>query len=91
MQVWGDDMDREITAWVTKYALTQGILKVDGKVDGEYALMLEFGEQDYAHSNNWHRTEKAALERAEEMRISKIASLKKSLAKMESLKIKVVT
>lgn len=83
-------MDREITAWVTKYALTQGILKVHGQVDEDFSGMLHFGYSESVFGKQWHRTEKAAIERAEDMRVAKIASLKKSLAKMESLEIKVV-
>jgi len=41
----------------------------------------------YAHGegNDWHRSAKQALERAEDMRKKKIASLRKSIAKLEAM------
>ena len=72
-----------IPAWVTTYALTIGIKFVRGVVryDGRGLL---YG-RGYAHTKAWHRTPEDALARAEEMRVKKIASLKKQLAKLESL------
>lgn len=83
--------NENITAWVTKYALTTGIQKVSGTVCHETSsTMLRYsdpanGFKEFVHGNDWHRTPKAALARAEEMRKAKIASLKKSLAKLESM------
>jgi len=83
--------NENITAWVTKYALTTGIQKVIGSVRHETSSgMLSYpGEcRDWpvsVHGKDWHRTPEAALARAEEMRKAKIASLKKSLAKLESM------
>lgn len=85
--------NEDITAWVTKYALTDGIQKISGNVCNEtndkllrYKNMGSSGMY-YSHAwgNEWHRTPEAALARAEEMRKNKIASLKKSLAKLESM------
>ena len=82
--------NENITAWVTKYALTDGIQKVSGTVRHETSSdMLSYIGSRYdwrecVHDNDWHRTPEAALARAEEMRKNKIASLKKSLAKMEA-------
>lgn len=81
-------------AWVTKYALTNGVIKVSGKVDHEneisstvFTYRLPGDSYDtYAHGNDWHRTEQEALERAEKMRARKIASLKKQIAKLEAMK-----
>lgn len=76
-----------ITAWVTKYALTTGIERVEGEVNhGISSSMFSYGPMSGAHGNDWHRTPEAALARAEEMRTAKIASLKKSVAKIEKLK-----
>lgn len=83
--------NEDITAWVTKYALTSGIQKVSGTVRHETSsAMLSYpGEcRDWpvsVHGNDWHRTPEAALARAEEMRKAKIASLKKSIAKLEAM------
>jgi hypothetical protein len=84
-------MKREIfTAWVTKYALTEGIEAVKAEWCSDISdKMITYGEEGYsrqsAHGNDWHRTPEAALARAEEMRAAKVASLKKSLAKMERM------
>lgn len=77
-----------IKAWITKHALTEGIEVVDAEVCGDGGMIaygnVGYGSQ-YAHRKDWHRTPEAALARAEEMRKAKIASLKKSIAKMEAL------
>jgi len=82
--------NENITAWVTKYALTSGIHKVSGEVRHETSSkMLRYiktssgRHYSFARGNEWHRTPEAALERAEKMREAKIAALKKSLAKLE--------
>ena len=82
--------NEDITAWVTRYALTTGIQKVSGTVCHETSsTMLCYsdpanGSKKFVHGNDWHRTPKAALARAEKMRKAKIASLKKSIAKLEA-------
>ena len=84
------EMENEhIKAWVTKYALTEGISLVDGEVcHGISSGMLSYGRYGTAHGKDWHRTPEAAIARAEEMRKKKIASLRKSIAKMEALAFK---
>ena len=84
--------NENITAWVTKYALTSGIQKVGGTVRQTNSNMLVYQAKTssgmhYSHAwgNEWHRTPEAALARAEEMRKNKIASLKKSIAKLEAM------
>jgi hypothetical protein len=78
-----------ITAWLTTYALTSGISVVKGEVCHDInSRMLAYGPLSCAHGNDWHRTPEAALARAEEMRLAKIASLKKSLGKLERMTFK---
>lgn len=79
--------NEDITAWVTKYALTDGIQKVSGTVRHETSsdMLSRVGFRECLHGNDWHRTPEAALARAEEMRKNKIASLKKSIAKLEAM------
>ena len=78
--------DEKAIAWVTRYALTDGIRAVKGSVCHNISSgMLDYGAGSYAHGNDWHRTPEAALARAEEMRVAKIASLKKSIAKLEKM------
>lgn len=75
-----------ITAWVTKYALTNGILLEKGEVcNYTSGTMFSYGTFGHAHGNDWHRTPEAAIARAEEMRKKKIESLKKQIAKLEKM------
>ena len=83
-------MDKKITAWVTKYALTEGVLKVRGEVSSQYPKFFDYGAWNAAKSQEWFRCEQDALDRAATMRVNKIASLEKQLAKMHALKIQVV-
>lgn len=80
----------KVRAWVTRYALSDGVYMVEGDVcHGICSTMLKWrvksGGTATAHGKGWHRTPEAALARAEEMRIAKIESLKKSIKKMEAL------
>lgn len=76
--------------WITKYALSSGIVQRTGNrsentpsmfcVDGERR-----GEFFDGEGRDWHTTESAAITRAEAMRVAKIASLRKQIAKLEKL------
>lgn len=80
------EQDEHITAWVTTWALTRGILRVNGRVCHNISSkMLSFGQHGCAHGKDWHRTPAAAVARAQEMRKDKIASLRKSIKKLESM------
>ncbi len=86
---------KKITAWVTKYALTTGIEKHESSTtfsDGMIRVRPEEGGLDqFFHGKDWHKTEKAANERAEEMRLKKILSLKKQLKRYESMSFNPIT
>ncbi len=71
--------------WVTKWALTRGILDYDsaevsasdGKVSinmGSYLL--------HFHKPFWHTTREAAVEHANQLCVRKIAALKKQIKKL---------
>ena len=78
--------DEPIVAWITAYALTKGILKVNGVVCHSVSgNMIKYGQYETAHGKDWHRTPDAALARAEEMRKDKIASVRKQLTKLENI------
>jgi len=82
-----------IRAYVTKYALTKGVLEIDGEVccdidDEMFVWTSESGYSMSAHGKDWHRTLDEAIKRAEEMRANKIASLKKSIVKLEEMNFK---
>lgn len=85
-------MNDEIEVWVTKYALTSGIFRVNAKICSNVSSsMISYRESNarfdqYAHGNDWHKTEVEAIARAEQMRTKKIASLKKQIAKLEAMK-----
>ena len=77
--------------WITKYALTAGIQEREAEIDesdGTAAVKQERYHADYYHGEgrDWHRTLEGAIARAEEMRATKIASLRKSIVKMEKLR-----
>jgi len=80
-------MSQKTVVWITKYALTSGIDKVVATVLD--TGMVTYGNigwrHQYAHGKDWHRTPESAIARAEEMRTAKIASLKKSIAKLEKM------
>ena len=87
-------MIENFKAYVTKYALTDGIVIVDAEASENSIGMISYKKPGhwatmFAHGKDWHRTEQAALARAEEMRKKKIVSLEKSIDKMRSLEIKV--
>lgn len=75
--------------FITKFALTKGILRKTGRVnDGMAVYRLDGAQYDsYAHGEgkDWTRTGLAAIQRAHQMRLAKIASLKKQIAKLEAM------
>lgn len=76
------------TVFVTKYALTKGIFEreVEDCFDISPDLVSVVGSwSEYYHANDWHRTREEAVARAEQMRIAKIGSLKKQIARLEKL------
>ena len=73
--------------YVTKYALTAGIKEHEAEIDGSMATVRNPGfVAQHFHGNDWHYGPRCASERAEEMRIAKIASLRKHIAKLEAVK-----
>lgn len=79
-----------MTAFITKYALTQGILKVEGEVSDKVPTMLFYNENltgnsfaCYAHGSDWHRTFEEAVVQAERMRTKKLGSLAKEVERIQ--------
>lgn len=74
-------------AWITKYALTEGIFSVDTEIiDGDKAISYVLhGSRSFSHGNDWHTNKNIANKRAEVMRVTKIASLKKQIIKLEKM------
>lgn len=81
----------KIRVWITKYALTDGIREATCEIDGDMACRREnmFLQCFHGEGKEWHRTLESAQRKAEEMRTAKIASLRKQIAKLEGLQIKV--
>lgn len=86
------------TAYVTKYALTTGILKIVAEdcFDTATGMIVQVepktktGWSTYYHKGDWFATESEAMERAKEKRRKKLASLRKQFDRLEKLEIKVV-
>jgi hypothetical protein len=79
----------KIKAWITKYALTTGILEVDGIVRQRSTLEYRRSEDhwtDYANGKDWHRSKSLALARARTMRDRRIEALKRKITALEAMK-----
>lgn len=79
--------DEKITVWITKYALTTGISQMEVQTyedSPNVAKTLEAYPQ-YFHGDDWHRDKSSAIAKAESMRVKKISSLKKQIARLENL------
>lgn len=77
-----------IDVWITKYALTDGVEKVQAEHSPSYPGMVTVRSGIYPqsfHGMDWHRTEADALARAEQMRLKRVAALKKQLARLQKL------
>lgn len=73
--------------YITKYALTKGILEKEVEDCGNG--MVRENENHfptYYHGTDWHKDKQSAIDKAEEMRKKKIASLKKQIEKLEKMK-----
>ncbi len=73
--------------FITKYALTAGIECREATACTNNADLI-VSDRQYFHGEGreWHRTFEDAVKRAEEMRLAKIESLEKSLAKFRALR-----
>lgn len=84
--------NEDIDVYITKYALTTGISHVLARVvkdtNGQMIEVKMGVHIVYFHGEgkDWHRTKESAIERADEMRMKKITSLRKQIKKLESLK-----
>lgn len=74
--------------YITKYALTKGILIKDAEDRYEGMIRIKRSSCFYTQYFNvpdWHKTKKAAIKQANEMKKKKIASLKKQLNRIQAL------
>jgi hypothetical protein len=89
------DETKKFKAWITKYALTQGIYEIGAVVcdtdesgDMIEEIKLAAATSNYYHGKgrDWHETKESAIACAEEMRKKKIAAMKKQIVKLEQMK-----
>jgi hypothetical protein len=83
LPVLGGEGGRMI-AYITKYALSGVIRKAEGKADANGVFRIN-GEFAGYWPADWRPDFQAAVKRANEMRAKKITSLKKQIAKLESM------
>ena len=77
---------KTVRAYVTKYALTSGIQELDLEPsDGGYAYDTGRYRTQYCRGE-WHLAKSDAMAAAEAMRMRKIASLQRQVAKLEAMK-----
>ncbi len=78
-------------AWCAKYALTQGIFKIAGRIrqGGKRIMAKMAGHYQSFGEKEFDLTLEGAKVKAEALRKKKLASLKKQLSRIEKLEIKV--
>ena len=76
--------------WITKYALTQGILEVDAtppNPDRTSMVVVPKGVLGsfaaYFHGGDWHTTQAAAIERVKKMIAQRKAALERQLKALD--------
>ena len=78
-----------ITAYLTRYVLTHGIIKADGHVNHKMSPSTFTYRMDecwqFETCKDWYKDPQDALLRAEEMREAKIKSLQKQIAKLQAM------
>lgn len=78
-----------INAWISKYALTDGVCarRVEFCGDDMVNDLKPDGSRGwgYFHKGDWHLSKADADQKAEQTRQRKIASVKKQLARLEAL------
>ena len=72
--------------WISRYALSEGIFETQAELSRDFPDMIsERPSYAHYHKPDWHETKEEAIKRAEQMRIKKIASLKKQIEKLEKM------
>lgn len=74
--------------YITKYALSDGILEKDAEECDRFPGMIRTDDGAHFHGEgkDWTRKKEAAAAREEEMKAKKIKSLKKQVEKLERMK-----
>ena len=79
-----------MTAYITKYALTNGIEKVEASEPTGITQMIVvktsvFTAHYHGEGREWHRTFESAVLKAEAMREKKIKSMQKAINKLKEI------
>ena len=75
--------------WITKYALTDGIIEAKGEQDKlTYGFVVTDGvfRNEWFNSKDCFTSRTSAIKKAEEMRQDKIKSLQKKIKELEELR-----
>lgn len=75
------------TYYITKYALTKGILEVEGVVEEKGYMsppLYAKGHYGYFYKPDYHETLEEAIKQACTMRIEKVKSLEKQIEKLQT-------
>lgn len=79
------EKDKElITAWVTRYALTKGILEVQGHIYEDF-FIVEGRDHWWIAKEDYWLSKADAIAKAKEIQRRKLASLAKQTQKIKSL------
>lgn len=72
--------------FVTKYALTKGILELECEIiNGKLAKTIETSFPQYFKESEWFYNEEFAIKRSNKMKINKIASLERQITKLQKI------
>jgi hypothetical protein len=74
-----------IDVYITKYALTKGIMKKRAERKDKLIHIIGSNYSEYYYGNEWHFTLESAKLRAIEMRDKKIKSCQDTIANLEKL------
>lgn len=77
--------------WITKYALTSGIMEVEAEdpANAQFPEMVtvppqgDVGFTQHFHGKDWHRSREDAVKRAGIMRDKKVHNLHRRITKLE--------
>ena len=78
-----------MNVWITKYALTDGIVEVMGTRDpfsGGFFVMKGLYKKERFYEGDYFKSKQSAIKKAEEMRQKEIESLKKQIKKLEEMR-----
>ena len=73
--------------FITKFALTKGIIEANGEISENFPDMLGVtGQYSHFNKSEWFIDRADAVANAEQRRLKKIASLEKQITKLKKLK-----